>query len=72
MKTKFYVVFDNSGAVRMTKKHSPSMYRSEVAVGFTVDIPDTAFRSPTISVNLDIPEDRVMLPEIEATVAEVD
>lgn len=68
MKTKFYVVFDGSGALRMTRKHSPSMYRSEVAVGFSVEIPDTAFRSPTINVNLDVPEDRVILPEIEAVV----
>ena len=30
----------------MTKKHTPSMYRSEVAVGFTVNIPDSVFEIP--------------------------
>lgn len=69
MKAKFYVVFDRSGAVRMTKKRAPSMYRDEIAVGFTVNLPDSVFREPVISAEVDVPEDRVLVPEtIEAEV----
>lgn len=65
MKAKFYVVFDRTGAQRMTKKYAPSMYREEVAVGITVTIPDSVFREPIINATITVAEDQVILPPIE-------
>lgn len=70
MKTTFFIVFDRTGAQRMTKKHAPSLYRSELAVRFSVTISDNAFRQPIIKAQFEVPEDKVMLPEIEADVAD--
>ena len=75
MNTRFYVVFDQSGAQRLTKKYVPSTYRHEVAVGFNVSIPDSVFKTPIINANVEVPEDRVILPdtidvEVEADEAE--
>lgn len=63
MKTKFFVVFDQSGPVRMTKKHTPSLYRNEIAVSFSVDLPNSVFRAPVISASVVVPEDKIILPE---------
>lgn len=72
MKTKFYVVFDASGAQRLTKKHTPSMYRHEVAVGFTVNMPNSVFKSPVINATVDVPEDRIIMPEAIEVEVEAD
>lgn len=69
MKDTVYLVTDASGVVRMTKR-APSLYRNEVAVRLTVQVPDSAFRSLEVSAILDVPEDRVILPGVEVDVAE--
>ena len=73
MKNRFFVVFDANGAVRMTKKYVPSTYRHEVAVGFTVTIPDSVFKTPIINASVEVPEDRIILPEaIEVAVEDAE
>lgn len=71
MKDTVFLVTDSSGVVRMTKR-APSLYRNEVAVRLTVQVPDSAYRSLQVSATLDVPEERVILPEIEVDVAEPD
>lgn len=77
MKTRFYVVFDKSGAKRLTKKYLPSTYRNEVVVGFSVTIPDGVFTTPLINADVDVPEDRAIVPDsinvgVEAQVGDDD
>jgi len=68
MKDTIFLVTDASGVVRMTKR-APSLCRNEVAVRLTVTVPDSAYRSLEVSASLDVPEDRVILPEIEVEAA---
>jgi hypothetical protein len=71
MIAKFYIVADSDGVCRMTKR-PPDLFRSEIAVKMTLQIPDSSFRASTVSVNVDVPEDRVIIPVIEANVEPID
>lgn len=71
MKDAVYLVADENGVVRMTKR-VPSLYRQEVAVKIAVTIPDGCFRSSVFTASVDVPEDRVIQPHIEVDVAEVE
>lgn len=68
MKNKFYVVFDRHGALRLNKKQLPALYRGEVAVAMTVTIPDSVFKNPIISADINVPEDAILQPTIEVEV----
>lgn len=64
MKDKIYLIANASGVVRHTKRY-PSMSRDEIAVAVTIAIPDSAFRSPVLSVALDVPDGHVIQPTVE-------
>jgi hypothetical protein len=70
MKDTVFLAVDRSGVVRMTKRW-PSLSRDEIGVKITVNVPDTAFRSPVIAASLDVPEDRTIQPDIDITVDEI-
>lgn len=63
MKDTVYLVTDVSGVLRMTKR-APSLYRNEVAVRLTVSLPDSAFRSMAVAATLEVPEERIIQPDV--------
>jgi hypothetical protein len=67
MKDVCYIIADSVGVLRMTKR-APSLGREEIAVKVSISIPDSAFRSPIVSASLDVPEERVVHPDIEMDV----
>lgn len=64
MKDTVFLVADVFGVVRMTKRQ-PTLKRDEAAVRLSITIPDGCFKSPIISVGLDVPEDRVVQPSAD-------
>ena len=64
MKDTVYLVCGPDGIARMTKR-APSLYRHEVAVKVTVGVPDDCFRSWVFAAAVEVPEDRVIKPELE-------
>lgn len=71
MKDAVYLVADANGVVRMTKRQ-PSLYRQEVAVKVTVSIPDNCFRSWVFGASVEVPDDRVIQPEISVEAEEIE
>lgn len=71
MKDTVFLVADENGVTRMTKR-APALYRNEVAVKLTVSVPDSAFRSLAVTASLDVPEDRVIRPEITLDIQQPD
>lgn len=69
MKSKVYIVADRRGVQRMTK-NPPDLFRGELAVALTVNIPDNVFRDPVLSAALDVPESAVIHPEIAISVGQ--
>lgn len=70
MKDAVYLVADANGVVRMTKR-APALYRQEVAVKVSVTIPDECFRSWVFVASVEVPDDRVIQPEIEVEAEEI-
>lgn len=66
MKDTIYLIADVNGVTRMTKR-APGLHRNEVAVRVTVTIPASAFRSSVFGATLDVPEDRLVQPDITIT-----
>lgn len=64
MKDEIYIVLNASGAARMTKR-PPYLERSEIAVRVRIAVPDSAFRSPIIAVDLNVPDTAIAQPMIE-------
>lgn len=67
MKDTAYIVVTAEGVQRMTKR-VPSLAREELAVKVTITVPDASFRPWMVTAALDVPEDRVILPTVDATV----
>lgn len=67
MKDTVYLVANDEGILRMTKR-PPTLNREEIGVSVRIAIPDSCFRSPLVSVSIDVPADRVIIPSIEAEV----
>ncbi len=67
MKAELFLAVTKSGSIRMTRRN-PSLARDEVGVRVKLAIPDTSFRAPIVEVNVDVPEDRIILPAVEAEV----
>jgi hypothetical protein len=64
-----YIAMNRKGAVRMTKG-KPALRSDEIAIGITVEVPDSAFRAPIIMADLKVPDHAVMVPEISVEVIE--
>jgi hypothetical protein len=69
VKDTVHLIANSKGIVRMTKG-IPSLRRDEIAVAVRVTIPADCFRSPLLTVNIDVPSDRIIIPTIEAEVLE--
>lgn len=67
MKDKIYIVANDTGVTRMTKRY-PALGRDEIGVAVTVNIPDSAFRSPVIGFSVDVPEEHVVQPKVDIIV----
>lgn len=63
MKTEFYLIATSYGAGRMTKRR-PSLARDEIGIRVRMTIPDGAFRSPILTVDLEVADDAVLQPEV--------
>ena len=64
MKQTIFLIVTKQGVQRMTKR-APSLYRGEVAVALTVNIPTGVFRPLSIPATLDIEEGSVIHPTVE-------
>ena len=64
MRQTIFLIATKQGVQRMTKR-APSLYRGEVAVALTVNIPAGVFRPLSIPATLDIEEGSVIHPTIE-------
>jgi hypothetical protein len=69
MKDEVYIVLTSTGATRMTKR-PPYLSRSEVGVRIKITVPDNAFRSPILTVDLEVPDSHVVQPTIEVQTVE--
>lgn len=69
MKDSLYLVLSDKGFERATKR-APSLYRNEVAVLLKLSIPDSAFRSLTVSATLEVQEEQVIQPTLEIDIVE--
>ena len=67
MKDTVYLIANDEGVLRMTKR-PPTLNREEIGVCVRIAVPDSCFRSPLVSVSIDVPADRVITPRIEAEV----
>lgn len=65
MKTELYLAVTADGSARMTRRR-PNLARDEVGIRVKLSVPDSSFRSPVVLVNLAVPEDRVIMPEVQA------
>lgn len=68
MKDEFYLIATRDGMARMTKRQ-PALGRNEIGVRVRITIPDGAFRSPILTVALDVADAAVLQPEIAMEVA---
>lgn len=69
MKDEVFLILNASGVQRITKRY-PTLGRSEIAVKLSITVPASSFRAPILSAALDIPEDRVIQPEISLEVVD--
>lgn len=69
MKDEVFLVLNARGVQRITKR-APGLSRSEIAVKLSITVPASAFRGPVLSTTLDIPEDRVIQPDISLEVVD--
>jgi hypothetical protein len=67
MRDTVYLILD-AWAVRRITKRVPDLGRTEVAIKLTVTVPDSCFRSPLMSAEIDAPADRVIEPKCEVTI----
>lgn len=71
MKTDVFLVCNNRRALRITAKQ-PALARDEIAIKIKMTIPDSVFRSSIFDVTLDVPSDRVITPQIEVFVDQIE
>lgn len=62
MRCKVFLIVDRAGNYRVTKR-PPDLDRGEICLRLGVSIPDACFQAPAIDVEVQVPEDRVRLPE---------
>lgn len=67
MKDVAYLIVTKDGISRLTKRW-PTLARQEVAIQIHVTVPDNVFRSPVLRADFEVPEDRVIQPEIQVEV----
>lgn len=67
MKTEVYIVLTRFGAERMTKRQA-SIGRDEIAVKLRLSVPDSAFRSPIITADLEVADTHVIQPALNIEV----
>lgn len=67
--TAFLVLTKSHGVVRHTKKW-PHLARDEIGVRLSLNIPDSAFRAPTVSVDVTLQEEQLIQPTVDVTVVE--
>lgn len=65
MKQNFWLVVSKNGSVR-TLKGKPTLAWDEIAIYVTMDIPVELFNRPTLSAEINIPDDKVPATHIDA------
>jgi hypothetical protein len=63
MKDTIYLAINRTGVVRMTKR-PPSLYRDEVGVKLTVQVPDASFRPSLLEATLEVSEAAIIQPVV--------
>jgi hypothetical protein len=71
MKTTAYIILKKTGPVRMTR-NPPGLGRDEIAIALRLEVPDSAFRAPTVFVDLSVPESAVLVPVVHVEAVEQD
>lgn len=69
MKDSIYLVFDQGGVSRMTKR-MPSMNGGEFCFRMNVSIPQDFFRRVIPVAELEVPESYIKHPSVEITLAD--
>lgn len=65
MKTSFYLIVNSRGATRTTKT-LPGLDFNEISIKLDLVLPDTLFKKPQLSANINVKEDDVRPFEINA------
>lgn len=67
MNVEFYLVVNERGSVR-TVKNKPGLDWNEVAIKLDLKLPDALFEKPHLSASINVGDDAVNTPNIEADV----
>lgn len=68
MKINAYMVISDRGSIRVVKTR-PELNNNEIAVNLNVEIPNIFFERLMPTINIKIPEEAVLKPDIEVAVA---